>query len=84
LSLSPHTVDLTVSILSSDAKAVVQRQEQRSSAELGRDAGVFRYAAGIPLKDLSPAVYSARVEAASRLGKGMIVAREVQFRVTRN
>ncbi|MCM3878706.1 MAG: VWA domain-containing protein [Vicinamibacterales bacterium] len=77
---TPHTVDLTTSILAGDAKAVVRRQEQRSSADL--EDGTFRYAAGVPLTGLGPGVYSARLEAASRLDQRMVVVREVQFRVT--
>ena len=78
----PHTVDITVSIVGDDGKAVVRYQQQRSSAEPGKIAGAFRYGGSIPLIELKPGVYSVRVEAASRLDRGANVVREVQFRVT--
>jgi hypothetical protein len=77
----PHTIDITATILDSDGKTIVRHQEQRSSTELAANAGAFRYAAGIPLKEFRPGTYSLRVEASSRLAGEAKTARDVSFRV---
>jgi hypothetical protein len=79
---TPHTVDLTASILGDDrSKPIVRQLERRSSAELTANAGRFNFGARFLLKDLTPGVYSLRFEAASSLDANAKVAREVPFRI---
>jgi VWFA-related protein len=77
-----HTVDITTTLRSDDGREVYKHEDQRSSSELGGGKGGYGYTARVPLKGLSPGLYVLKVEARTRLGKGMSVSREVQVRVT--
>ena len=81
LTAQPHTIDVAASLLDDAGKAIFSQHEERSSADLQGMHGRFSYAAQIPLKSLAPGEYVVRFEAASRLGTGERVSREVQFRV---
>ncbi len=77
---TPHSVDITASVLADDGHVVYKTEDVRQSSELGGTRGGYGYTAEIPLKDVAPGLYVLRVEARSRLG-GDPVTREVQFRV---
>ncbi len=80
---TPHTVDITSSILADDGHVVYKTEDERKSSELGGVRGGYGYTAEVPLKGVAPGLYVLRVEARSRLG-GDPVTREVQFRVTQS
>ena len=76
-----HTIDLTASILDGNKNALVRLREERSKQVALAASEPIRYGVGVPLKDLKPGTYSARIEAASRLDRKMLVAREVLFSI---
>jgi VWFA-related protein len=78
---TPHTVDITTSLRSDDGRVVYSHEDQRSSGELGGSIGGYGHQARVPLKGMAPGLYVLKVEARTRLGKGAIAFREVQFRV---
>ena len=78
---TPHSVDITTSLLADDGREVYKHEDQRSSAELGGANGGYGHTAVIPLKGVAPGLYMLKVEARSRLGKGQTVSREVLIRV---
>jgi VWFA-related protein len=78
---TPHTVDITTTLRSDDGRVVYAHEDQRSTSELGGSVGGFGHQAKIPLKDMAPGLYVLKVEARTRLGKGVTASREVQFRV---
>jgi hypothetical protein len=77
---TPHTVDITASVLADDGHVVYKTEDERKSSELGGVRGGYGYMAEVPLKDVAPGLYVLRVEARSRLG-GDPATREIQFRV---
>jgi VWFA-related protein len=78
---TPHSVDITTSLLADDGREVYKHEDQRSSAELGGASGGYGHRALIPLRGVAPGLYVLKVEARSRLGKSPSVSREVQIRV---
>ena len=78
---TPHTVDITTSLLTDDGREVYRHEDQRSSAELGGRSGGYGHTARIPLQGMAPGLYVVRVEARSRLGKGPSASREVLIRI---
>ncbi|MGE0392396.1 MAG: VWA domain-containing protein [Vicinamibacterales bacterium] len=79
---SPHTIDLSVTLRSSDGRVVFEAKEQRSSTELQAGRGGYGYTPQIPLKDVQPGTYLLHVEAKSRAGKEpMGVGRDIEIRV---
>ncbi len=78
---TPHSVDITTSLLADDGREVYKHEDQRSSAELGGSSGGYGHTARIPLRGVAPGLYMVKVEARSRLGKGTTVSREVLIRV---
>jgi VWFA-related protein len=78
---TPHSVDITTSVLADDGREIYKHADERASAELGGGTGGYGYTARIPLQGVAPGLYVLKVEARSRLGKGRTVSREVQFRV---
>jgi hypothetical protein len=78
---TPHSVDITTSLLADDGRQVYTHEDRRSTAELGGANGGYGHTARIPLKGVAPGFYVVKVEARSRLGKGQTVSREVLVRV---
>lgn len=79
---SPHQIDLSTTIRSSDGRVVFEAKEQRSSTELQAGRGGYGYAQQIALKDIQPGTYLLHVEAKSRAGKeAMGVGRDIEIRV---
>jgi VWFA-related protein len=78
---TPHSVDITTSLLADDGRELYKHEDQRSTSELGGASGGYGHTARIPLKGVAPGLYVVKVEARSRLGKGQVVSREVLIRV---
>lgn len=78
---TPHTVDITATILADDGKVVTTKADARKSEELQGAAGGYGYNAEFPLVNLAPGRYVLRLSAKSRLNNAEAVTREVEFRV---
>jgi hypothetical protein len=78
---TPHSVDITTSLVADDGRELYKHEDQRSTSELGGSSGGYGHTARIPLKGVAPGLYLVKVEARSRLGKGQLVSREVLIRV---
>ncbi len=78
---TPHSVDITATILADDGKVVQTKADERKSDELHGAAGGYGYTASFPLSALTPGRYVLRITAKSRLGRSDGVTREVEFRV---
>jgi VWFA-related protein len=78
---TPHTVDITATILADDGKVVTTKADARKSEELQGASGGYGYATEFPLSNLAPGRYVLRLTAKSRLDKGDGITREVEFRV---
>lgn len=78
---TPHSVDITTSLLTDDGREVYKHEDQRSTSELGGANGGYGHTARIPLRGVAPGLYVLKVEARSRLGKGQTAIREVLIRV---
>lgn len=78
---TPHTVDITATILADDGKVVTTKADARKSDELQGASGGYGYTTEFPLASLAPGRYVLRLTAKSRLDKGEGVTREVEFRV---
>ena len=81
---TPHRVDIVTTVRGDDGREVFRHADERSSTELQGAKGGYGYTTRVPLKDVAPGLYLLRVEARSRLGKGVTAAREVQIRVRAN
>jgi len=79
---TPHTLDITTSVLQEDGIVRFHSEQQRKTEELTAiGGGSFVHKAIVPLKDLAPGTYTLRVEAHSRMGKQPRVFRDVLFRI---
>jgi len=79
---TPHTIELSTTIRSSDGRVVFEAKEERSSTELQAGRGGYGYTPQIPLKEIQPGTYLLHVEAKSRAGKEpMGVGRDIEIRV---
>ena len=78
---TPHSVDITATILADDGKVVQTKADERKSDELQGAAGGYGYTASFPLSALTPGRYVLRITAKSRLGNSEGATREVEFRV---
>jgi hypothetical protein len=78
---TPHSVDITTSLVADDGREIYKHEDQRSSSELGGASGGYGHTARIPLKGVAPGLYVVKVEARSRLGKGQLVSRQILIRV---
>ncbi len=79
---TPHKIDLSTTIRSSDGRVVFESKEERSSTELQAGRGGYGYTPQIPLKGVQPGTYLLHVEAKSRAGKEpMGVGRDIEIRV---
>ena len=77
-----HVVDLSTTVRGSDGLIVFQHREERSSADLQGTAGGYGYGLQIPLSDMTPGTYVARVEGSSRAGDAdATVSRELLIRI---
>ena len=78
---TPHSVDITASILADDGKVVQTKADERKSSELQGSTGGYGYTTQFALSALAPGRYVLRVTAKSRLDSGTGVTRDVEFRV---
>jgi hypothetical protein len=78
---TPHKVAIATTLRTDDGREVFRIADDRSSSELQGKRGGYGYTARVPLKGLAPGLYVLKVEARSTLGKGPVVAREIQIRV---
>jgi VWFA-related protein len=78
---TPHSVDITATILADDGKVMQSRADERKSEELQGATGGYGYTTQFPLTSLAAGRYVLRVNAKSRLGGGAGVTRDVEFRV---
>jgi len=76
---TPHTVDITTTVLSDEGTVRYKTEDERNSAELQGARGGYGFTTTVPLQDLDAGLYVLRVEARSRLGD--TTTRDVQFRV---
>lgn len=77
----PHTLEITTTVTADDGTAVVRQTSQRESSELRARGDGFGHVQTIPLADLAPGRYVARVEARGLVSDGGSVARELEFSV---
>jgi hypothetical protein len=75
---SPHTVDITTTVRSTDGREVLKSADTRTSVELRAGPG---FGGRLSLKAFEPGSYVLAVEAKSRLGNGATVTRQTQFTV---
>jgi VWFA-related protein len=78
---TPHSVDITATILADDGKVVQTKADERKSSELQGATGGYGYTTQFPLTTLAPGRYVLRITAKSRLDNATGVSREVEFRV---
>ena len=77
----PHKVDVRTSVLTDEGRVVFNTAEERNSTELQGKSGGYGVTTQIPLTAFTPGLYVLKVEAQSRTGKPVTVAREIPFRV---
>jgi len=77
---TPHTVDITTTLVADEGRVVYKTEDTRKSDELKGVRGGYGYFAEVPLSGAAPGLYVLRVEARSRLG-GPTQVREVQLQV---
>jgi VWFA-related protein len=79
---TPHTVDITSTVVGEDGKTVFTSHEERQSSDLQGKPGGYGHAARFPTVDFAPGTYVLTIEARSRAGKNPpTVTRSVQFRI---
>ena len=78
---TPHTVDITTSILADDGRVMFEVTDARSSDELEGRRGGYGHVVRIPLQGMSPGLYVLRTEARSRIDRESLAMREVPFRI---
>ena len=78
---TPHSVDITATILADDGKVVQTKADERKSSELQGATGGYGFTTQFAMSGLAPGRYVLRVNAKSRLDSGTGVTREVEFRV---
>ena len=78
---TPHSVDITATVLADDGKVVHTTSDERKSDELQGATGGYGYTTTLPLSNFAPGRYVLRIMAKSRLGNSEAVSRDVEFRV---
>jgi VWFA-related protein len=78
---TPHSVDITATVLADDGKVVHTTSDERKSDELQGATGGYGYTTTLPLSNFAPGRYVLRITAKSRLGNSEAVSRDVEFRV---
>jgi VWFA-related protein len=78
---TPHTVDITSTVVAEDGKTVFTAHEERQSSDLQGKPGGYGHTARFSTADFAPGTYVLTVEAKSRAGKGPTTSRSVQFRI---
>ena len=79
---TPHTVDITTTVVAEDGRTVFTAHEERQSSDLQGKPGGYGHTARFSTADFAPGTYVLTVEARSRAGKTPPTAsRSVQFRV---
>jgi hypothetical protein len=79
---TPHTVDITSTVVAEDGKTVFTAHEERQSSDLQGKPGGYGHTARFSTTDFAPGTYVLTVEAKSRTGKSpATTSRSVQFRI---
>jgi hypothetical protein len=79
---TPHTVDITSTVVAEDGKTVFTAHEERQSSELQGKPGGYGHTARFSTTEFAPGTYVLTVEARSRAGKTpATTSRSVQFRI---
>ncbi len=78
---TPHTVDITSTVVAEDGKTVFTAHEERQSSDLQGKPGGYGHTARFSTADFAPGTYVLTVEAKSRAGKTPTTSRSVQFRI---
>jgi VWFA-related protein len=79
---SPHTVDITTTVVGEDGKTMYSTSEERQSSELAGKPGGYGHVARFSTKDFPPGIYILTVEGKSRAGKTPPRAsRSIQFKI---
>ena len=79
---TPHTVDITSTVVAEDGKTVFTAHEERQSSDLQGKPGGYGHTARFSTTDFAPGTYVLTVEARSRAGKTpATTSRSVQFRI---
>ena len=66
---TPHTVDITTTVVAEDGKTVFTAHEERQSSDLQGKPGGYGHTARFSTADFAPGTYVLTVEAKSRAGK---------------
>jgi hypothetical protein len=77
----PHKLEIITTVTADDGRAAISHTDQRGSDELKARGDGFGHVRTIPLTDLAPGRYVARVEARGLVSDGGSVARELEFTV---
>ena len=79
---TPHTVDITSTVVGEDGKTAFTSHEERQSTDLQGKPGGYGHAARFSTAEFAPGTYVLTVEAKSRAGKNPpTTSRSVQFRI---
>ena len=79
---TPHTVDITTTVVGEDGKTVFTASEERQSSELQGKPGGYGHTARFLTTDFAAGTYVLTVEAKSRAGKTPPTSsRSIQFRI---
>jgi VWFA-related protein len=79
---TPHTVDITTTVIAEDGRTVFTAHEERQSSDLQGKPGGYGHTARFSTTDFAPGTYVLTVEAKSRTGKSpATTSRSVQFRI---
>jgi hypothetical protein len=79
---TPHTVDITSTVVAEDGKTVFTAHEERQSSDLQGKPGGYGHTARFSTTEFAPGTYVLTVEARSRAGKTpATTSRSVQFRI---
>ncbi len=78
---APHKVEIVTTVTADDGRAVISHTDTRGSDELQARGDGFGHVRTMPLADLTPGRYVARVEARGLVSDGGSAARELEFTV---
>jgi VWFA-related protein len=81
---TPHGVDITTTVRTTEGAIVFKESEERDASELQGSHGGYGHTSRIPLRGFAPGLYVLNVEGRSRLGREFVASREIQFSVVRS